>query len=482
MKSLNFNNILLFTILTVYILLTIICFNNGYFWDNIQQTSKEAHWFYLNNFSSLLMPKYGSDAGIVGTGYHPPLMGIMTALLWKIFGYKLWVSHAFVLLWALLLIFNSWKLVQYIFPKKQNAWPLLLLLLEPTVLTQFAIASPDFILLTAFIISLRGILEQKPVLLSFGVFFLGCINMRGVFTLVILIIVHTYYLYLQLENKLKYQNLLKSYRPYLPTILILTSYFAYYLANRGWFFSNTTNSQHYSTPGSLGRIIKHFAEFGLRSIENGRVFIWILAIYSSIIVWKFRIKLSQQTKVLLLFFLLQTGLYFLFIFISQMPFSPRYFMPQFFVLTILVLTILSNTLKQRSIIIIYALVLLFELSGHFWIYPDKVAKSWENTLTHLPYYELREECFNYIDSQKIDYNEIGAGFCLYGNRRFVELKNREEIIGSNSQSKYYIYSNISNSEDSLVENLKNPNYWTPIKKFEKGFIIISLYKKTAKKV
>jgi hypothetical protein len=481
MKSLTLNNILLFSLLTVYVLLTIICLNNAYFWDNIQQTSKEAHWFYLNNFSSLLMPKYGTDAGIVGTGYHPPLIGIMTALLWKVFGYKLWVSHVFVLLWALLLIFNSWKLVQYIFPNKQNAWPLLLLLLEPTVLTQFAIASPDFILLTGFIISLRGILEQKPVLLSIGVFFLGCINMRGVFTLVILIIVHGYYFYLQSNTKFNYKNLLKLYRPYLPTLLILTSYFTYYLANRGWFFLNSTNNGHYSTPVSLGRIIKHFAEFGLRSIENGRIFIWTLSIFSSILVWKLKIKLSHPTKVLLLYFLLQTGLYFIFIFISQMPFSPRYFMPQFFVLTILVLTILSNTLKQRSIKIIYALVLLFELTGHFWIYPDKVAKSWENTLCHLPYYELREECFNYIDSKKIDYNEINAGFCFYGNRRFVELKNTDEVIGSDSKSNYYIYSNISNVEDSLAENLKNPNDWIPIKKFEKGFVYITLYKKNAKK-
>jgi 4-amino-4-deoxy-L-arabinose transferase-like glycosyltransferase len=481
MKSLTLNNILLFTLLAVYTLLTIICFNNGYFWDNIQQTSKEAHWFYLNNFSSLLMPKYGTGAEIVGTGYHPPLIGIMTALLWKLFGYKLWVSHAFVLIWALLLVFNSWKLVQFIFPEKKNIWLLLILLLEPTVLTQFAIASPDFILLTAFILTLRGILEQKPVLLGIGVFFLGCINMRGVFTLVILIIVHTYYLYLQSVNKLKFQDLLKAYLPYLPTLFILTSYFAYYLANRGWFFSNFGDNQHYSTPVSVGRIISHFAEFGLRSIENGRVFLWILAFYSLVLVWKYKLRLSPKAKVLLLFFLLQTGLYFLFIFISQMPFSPRYFMPQFFVLSILTFTTLSNTLKHKSILIISAVVLLFELTGHLWIYPEKVAKSWENTLAHLPYYELREACFNYIDSKKIDYNEIDAGFCLYGNRCFVELKNGDKIIAPNSQSNYYIYSNISNIEDSFAENLRNPLFWTPMKKFQKGFVYITLYKKTAKK-
>src|ERR1035437_2270255 len=100
----------LIPIVSIYFILTIISANSCYFWDNIQQISKEAHWYYLTDFKSLLMPAFNTGSEIVGTGYHPPLMGIMTAALWKVFGYELWVSHVFVFLWALILIYNVWKL------------------------------------------------------------------------------------------------------------------------------------------------------------------------------------------------------------------------------------------------------------------------------------------------------------------------------------------------------------------------------------
>ena len=123
------------------------------------------------------------------------------------------------------------------------------------------------------------------------------------------------------------------------------------------------------------------------------------------------------------------------------------------------------------------LVLCFELTGHFWIYPEKIAKSWDCTLAHLPYYELRTECFNYIDLQKLDYKDISAGFCLYGNRRFIEMKNEDKTIGADTNRKYFIYSNISNVEDSLAEELKNKAHWIPIKRFEKGFVFITIYER-----
>jgi len=136
----------IFFIISIYTLLTIVCWNHCYFWDNIQQISKEAHWFYQNNFSSLIIPIHSSSDEIVPTGYHPPLMGIMTAALWKIFGYHLWVSHFFVFCWFFILLYQTIKLLQLIFPQKYASGALIIVLLEATVLTQFAIASPDFII------------------------------------------------------------------------------------------------------------------------------------------------------------------------------------------------------------------------------------------------------------------------------------------------------------------------------------------------
>src|ERR1035437_857721 len=218
------NLIFLFLLFLIYSLITVLCINHGYFWDNIQQTSKEAHWFYLTNFHKLLMPVLSTQNGIVATGYHPPLIGIMTAALWKVFGYKIWVSHVFIFIWALVLIFNSWKIIRSLFPDKFAGFILLIVLLEPTLLAQFAIASPDFILFTAFIISLRAVLEKKPWLLTIGVFFLCCINMRGIFVGVILFLVDYYFSNLHLGKRFTLLFVLKTFLPYLPTLLILTAY------------------------------------------------------------------------------------------------------------------------------------------------------------------------------------------------------------------------------------------------------------------
>jgi len=469
------NLIFLFLIVLVYTGLTLLCVNHCYFWDNIQQITKEAHWFYLTDFSSLLMPGQNSGSEIVATGYHPPLMGMMTALLWKTIGYKLWVSHIFIFGWALLLIYNVWKLLTKLLPDNCVGWVLLIVLLEPTLLTQFAIASPDFILFAAFTIAFRAVLERKSLLLAIGVIFSCGINMRGIFAGAILFIVHSYYTYLLSGTKFNIRSLMRIILPYLPTLILLAAYFIYYLIGRGWFFADSTSNVHYSLPGGITRTGKHLAEFGIRSVENGRIAIWITGIVVAYATMKAKKSLSAEYRSTLLFFGLLTGLYLLFVFITQMPFSGRYFMPQFFLLTLLALKGARQFYCEKKMRILFIVILCFELTGHFWIYPDKIAKSWDCTLAHLPYYELREECFNYIDQQKLDYNDISAGFCLYGNRRFIELKNEDKKVGTDFNRKYFIYSNISNIEDSRVDELKNKAHWMPIRSFEKGFVIITIY-------
>ncbi|HLP06134.1 MAG TPA: hypothetical protein VK152_11965 [Paludibacter sp.] len=475
MKLLSKSNIFTLIVILAYAGLTLVSLNHGYFWDNIQQTSKEAHWFYLTDFSSLLMPQ-NPNAEIVATGYHPPLMGIMTALLWKIFGYKLWVSHVFVFIWSCILIYNLKKVISRFFNENLAGWVLLIVLFESTLLTQFAIASSDFILFTAFVVSLRAILERKSLLLAIGIFFLCTINMRGVFAGALLFVSQVYYNFQQ-TNKFTVSQIFRAIIPYLPTLLILAAYYGYYFYQNGWFFAHNSTEGHYSIPRNFGTIIKHAAEFVLRSVENGRISIWAAGCLVAWLWWKHKTTLPAEVKLLVSIFAFLTGLYVLFIFITQMPFSARYFMPQFFILTMLAMIWLGNFLKENYLKLTFILIIGFELTGNLWVYPDKIAKSWDCTLAHLPYYELRKECFEYIDQEKLDYNKISAGFCLYGNRRFVELGNRDNRVGTTPDREYFIYSNISNVEDGFFAELQNNEIWTPIKEFRKGFVGITIFKR-----
>jgi len=474
-------NPFLFIVILVYTVLGIATLNNCYLGDVIQQVSREGYWFYKTNFSSLLIPA-NNHLSISATGYHPPLMGIMTALLWQIFGQALWVSHAFTALWAVLLIYNSWKLILSLFPKKYAGWMLLIVLLEPTVLTQFAIASPDFILLTAFVISLRAILERKRILLGIGLFFLCCINMRGVFVGVMLFLAHLYFEYSYSDKKHLFKSFKETLVPYLPTLLVLIGYFSYYFLQKGWFFTNSEYSEHYAMPQNIWTITAHFFAFILRSVESGRFVIWLLIFYFAFVLIKKKERLSAAEKTLGLFVFLMNGLYFLFVFISQMPFNPRYFMPQFFVLIILVSMLIVKYFDAKKIKPAFMVILLFTLTGHFWIYPEKIAQPWDSTLAHLPYYELRRECFDYIDENDFDYSKVSAGFSMYGNRRFAELNHHGKTIQKYDDtdainSQYMIYSNISNVDDEFVDELKDRTKWVSIKSFSKWPVFITIYQK-----
>jgi hypothetical protein len=443
--------------------------------------SKEAYWYYKTNFSESLLIHPLPGLEITPTGYHPPLISIITAGLWKIFGYELWVSHAFTLFWAILLIYNSWKILPFFIPEKWAGWALLILLLESTVVTQFVISSPDFILLTAFVISLRAIFQRKPLWLAVGLVFLCGVNMRGVFAGGILFVSHFYYDFYAVRCK-KYtlKRCLRFLLPYVPVFLLLSTYFLFYFSNNEWFFADKEGaySTHYQMPADVATAIKHLAEFVLRLVENGRFVVWLLA--AAVVVFvtgKNKVKLSGEEKMLGVFFVLITGLYLLFVFITNMPFSSRYFMIHYFVLSLLVLHFAANKWRDRKIRNILIAVLFFTVTGHCWIYPEKTAQCWESTLLHTPYYKLRKECFDYIDKNQIDYNDLSAGFCLYGNRGLVELKHEGKIVGASMDAKYFIYSNISNLADEQIDELKDTVLWTPVKEFRKAPVFITVYKK-----
>ncbi|MDR2824503.1 MAG: glycosyltransferase family 39 protein [Prevotellaceae bacterium] len=479
-------NIFVLIVAAVYAVLTVVAWDFCYFWDAVQQVSKEAHWFYLTDFSSLLIPSENAF-GITSTGYHPPLLSMLTAALWKVFGYKIWVSHAFTAICAALLIYNLWKLLLNFLTKKYAGWVLLILLLEPAVLSQFVIVSPDFIIFTAFIIAFRAIFERKTVILSITMIFLCCINIRGAFVGAALFICNIFYEISannsEKSQRFSIQRFTKILLPYLPVLLLLTAYYLYYFSQNGWFFGNGKSAyeEHYKMPREFSFVVQQWAAYVLRSIECGRIIIWLLSFYVFYIIFKNKINIAPRPKTLLVFVIIMYVLYFVLISVTQMPFGTRYFIPQFFALTLFALIFLIENVNFVKMKIIFAVILLFEITGHFWVYPEKIAQSWDSTLAHIPYYELRRETFRFIDDNKFIYNEIAGGFVISGNNKFIQLADTNAIIGGDMEhAKYFLYSNISNLNDEKIAELKNPQLWIPIKTFKKCAVFITVYKRNEK--
>lgn len=466
------NRWILIFIVFIYSSLFFLNLDSPFFWDAILQVSKEGHKFFLTDFfTKPLPPQYETD--LAYEGFFFPLMGFMTAVFWKILGYKLWVSHLIGYLCGLGLIYNTWLISKKMLPLKYAAWVTLILLIEPTILSQLVVSSVDIIIYFAFALSVRSVLENKKWLLTIGVFVLCNIYIRGFFLCVILFAADFYYNYWK-SNEKSLNGLWKFVFPYIPGFIFLLLTAVHYFYNNSNLVGSS--SEHYQMPGNGLAVIKNLAIFIVRSVEHGRFFIWILFLYVGYRLFKAKL-FTRDARFLLSIFLLHLGLYVLFIFISQMPFSNRYFIPHFYLITLIMFWGIVRLELSKKLKLIIPIVVFLEVTGSLWVYPPPASNSWDCTLAHLPYYELRKECFEYMDNNKIDYKDVSAGFCLYGKRHFPELNNNDEIISQSLDNKYFIYSNISNLPDETIAELTTSGKWKNNKEFKKGFITIVLYEK-----
>ncbi|MFH0843449.1 MAG: hypothetical protein V1903_12640 [Bacteroidota bacterium] len=470
----------LFLVVVIYALIIIKSLNSSYFWDNVQFTSKEAHWYYNSNFSSLLLPGFSEGSEIFGTGCHPPLIGIMTASLWNIFGKHLWVSHLLIALWAAVLIFSTWRLLRSLVPEVIAGFLLPVLLLDSTILSQLFIASPDIVLLASFVTTLLAVTERRMWLLTFALIFLVLINGRGAVTGIILFIFYVFHQIASDKKNLTPGLFFKSLIPFLPAYFLVSIYYLAYIVNFGWFFINPDSPWAVSgaRPEGLSQVFKNLGAFCIRLAENGRFFIYMVSII-------LLIRLCRRNRLRSVFrgLNLSLGLIYLLFFFFFLYFAvtttavitSRYYMGMFFVINILLYRMMPELLSIKSIRIISVIALVFLITGNLWTYPDKISKAWDATLAHLPYYELREECLGYMAKNNYDLAQVSGGFCFKGNQRYFDLKDRDLYISERADNKYFIYSNISNIDDTFINELYNKGKWTEIRTFRKGFVTVSIY-------
>lgn len=470
------SKLLYFIIALIYVIVFILFKDKGFFWD-AKLVSIEAHKIYYSGLKILFTSELFK---ISVTGYHFPFIPILTAILWKIFGYHLWVLHFFMLICTIVLLISLHNLLKKFFTEDIIPLIALLILVEPTVLTQFAIASPDFILLSLFVVTLNGIIDDKKWFVMIGMIAMCLTSMRGIFTGVILSVVFLIFKLISTQDKITINRLIAYLSPFIPAFIILAIYYIAYFIHQGWFLGEQSPyTDHYSMPESVNNVAVNVLSLFVRSIENGRIFIFTVAFFLAIKLVKSKKVILQRNDIFITSLILSLwSLYFIFCFITHMPFSGRYFMPQYLLLTIICCSVLIRiyTLK-KYLKVFFVAALLFQITGHFWIYPDNISKAWDTTLAHYPYYELREKCFQYIEDKNINYNDVSGGFSFYGDRKYTELKNAGKIVGNKTNTKFFLYSNISNIEDNFYQNLKNESKWKSVNKWEKGFVKILLYKK-----
>ena len=464
----------LFQYISVFLILVLFLLNikNSFFWDTVQLGSKHANYYLTNNFSSLLLPN-SIDSG------HIPAFGIYIGFIWKIFGRNLIVSHIAMLPFILGIIWQLSNVIRFYFKKKHSGFVAFLILLDPTLLSQFTLVSPDIPLIFFFLLGWHSIIRNSKYILLISIFFLFLTSMRGMMVAFCLLIIDVFY---NLSFKDSFKNVLNSLLKrsliYLPSLLLFIAFSVYHYLEKGWigYHDDSPWAGCFERVDNINGLIYNIGILGWRIIDFGRIGIWIVFL---ILFFKYRKKIlkDKQTLSLLLIFIC-----FLLILPSNMIWAKnllghRYLIPIYLTFSFLVAKILFSSYTSSRFKIILSLIwLLTVISGNFWVYPDKISQGWDSTLAHLPYFKLRKQAIYYLDKQKIDINEVHS---FFPNTSIIDNIDLNEDYRNFSnyikEAEYVLYSNVYNINDETYDTLKDK--YDLIKEFKNLTVFIRIYKK-----
>jgi hypothetical protein len=444
--------------------------NFFFFWDKDIIHSYHAFW-YLEHGFSILQPPY-MDSG------HPPVMGLLLGFLWKIFGVNLAAGHLAMIPFGLLLVWQLYRFTAFFIDPSSVHRALWLVIIDTSILTQLVILTGDLLTLVFFFWAINGILYNKRLSLLLTLVFLAVSSSRGMISCVI---VGVFDIYLIIRKKDRVLKEIISIIPfYLPAFIVSVSYLVYHYYKTGWigYDPEASNWAGLFEPVDLKGAVRNLLIIGWRLVDFGRLFLWLAGGYLFILLIKRKIRFDDKMGMLAALFIISLILCSPVMVIYKGLQSHRYLLPVFAIFATLIAYILFEKLSHRKLRrTIYILLLAGLLSGNFWVYPDHIAKGWDATLAHIPYYTLRRDMLRYIDEKGIPYEKIGSEVPNAGKRKYIDLTDDERSFTKKNLEvcDYIFYSNIYNmfSDDFLYE-LKHE--WEIVREYRLLQVRVTLYK------
>ena len=463
------------TLLSIYpflIFLTVLTFfvsDHIFFWDTVQLGAKHGLHFYNTQFSELLLPD-ALDSG------HVPVFGMYLALVWTIFGKSVVVSHFAMLPFLVGIVFQSSYLIKRYVPNNYIFLAISIFLLEPTLLAQSVLVSPDVPLVFFFLLALNNVLNNNRIFLALGITGLFLISMRGGMISFALLLLDLNFNFRKFRSH-QLMVLIKMSWSYLPGFLLFCGYNYYHYSQKHWIGYHDASPwagsfQHANFSG----IIKNVVVLSWRLLDFGRVFLWLAGLW---LVLKHFTHFKKDVK-----FKELITIFFVVLICSSISFllykglsAHRYLLPVYLTFALLVIYMLFNSTPIRKIWITTVLCLGL-LSGHFWVYPAGISQGWDASLAHLPYYKLRQQILEDMKIKNISISEVACVFPNNGEQRYMDLSesNIKHSAFDHEQSKYVLYSNVYNDftdEDIKILSTK----YIVLSRHQKMGVFMTLYKK-----
>lgn len=469
----NKNNFILLLCFSTALCIVIFNINNSFFWDGVHYGSIQPDFYYATHFTNYFVPD-SMDSGEV------PSFAMYIAAAWTLFGRTLTVSHLAMLPFVFGIVLQLFLLCRKFINPEYAGIALILLLADTTLLSQFSLVSPDLPLLFFFLLGLNSLLKNRKLLLAICICFLFLNITRGVLLSFCLLLFDIYLTNSLAKNwKEKFNLLFKKSLIYIPGLILFFIYNYNHFILKGWMLS------YEGSPWEGTKEVVDLHGF----LVNTILLLWRLIDFGKIIIWIILLMLLLKLKKQ--FFILQESKSLLFLAICILLFvhidmlwaknllAHRYFMPFNIILSLLCASILFSNLVSKKIKYI-ATFLWFSvlISGSFWIYPDKIAKGWDSTLAHIPYFELRHHAIQYLNEEKIDFKDVGTFFPNTASLDKIDLNHDVRNFNNyNVRSKYVFYSNIYNISDTAYDAIHDKDSYELLKRFDDNGVFIELFKK-----
>jgi len=423
------------------------------FWDMYGQV-KTASFFLENGFNDLLPGGNSfSDNG------HLPLYPFYLAVLFKFFGFKLWVAHFSVLPFLAGALWQLQRFCRRFLPDGKVFLVLLLTLLHPAFITQTLYFSNEIAVVFFSLWLLNAILYDRSSHIALVAMLLCLLNLRGIFLCSVLL---AYFVFLK-KNKNGWYLLCG--------LLAWLAWLLLHYKITGWMFASQEIKEFRSLASPAG-MFKNVLLSLWKLVDLGSVFGWAAVL---LIAFKTR-SLNAPLKILLLASLAAA----LTCIPLTNPVSNRYFLLSYvLLLPAFIYSVGSLPRKLPWLITLCFGVVLFSNNGV--MYPNKYGNAWDCSLKSLPYFDLRKELDAYVEQEKIPLENVEAGFQLYFNDKYYLMNgnNREYSLLSDTEmpkADYVADSDICNNYNPERGMFLRERY-TRVQNFESGAVYIRLYKK-----
>ncbi|TMM31425.1 hypothetical protein FDT66_05525 [Polaribacter aestuariivivens] len=436
------------------------------FWDNVLFASKMGNHLYANSIFNWTIPN-SFDPG------HPPFLGFLLAIFWKILGHKLWVSHLLIFFFNFGFFIQLYKFISYFINKNSlRFFAFLIVIIDPTLSTAFVLVNPEIIILFFFLLAVNGILYKNLKCKFIGLFFLSIITFRSMMLFGGLLLFDVLNAILLEKKKIKAILNLKYIQFYFFASLPGVAFVVWRLTTKGWLQTH---------PDSPWASLWHFADFYTfikncavlvwRYVDFGRVFIIVFILYSFIVFGK---KIVKKQKNKQLFLLAITSVIFVIVTVlmATNAFGHRYFIISFSCLTLFAFLLISQFYQHKKII--YTFLFLGLITGNLWIYPKEISQGWDATLAHLPYHSLRLSAIDFLNEKDINIEEVATFFPNINSIDAIDFTGDKRSFSKfNGKNKYVFYATVYNLSNEELKILKN-NY-TILKQFNNFNINITIY-------